>query len=225
MGPVVISLNVRGEVVDVEVERVINAGYSGRDEESVQAHIDELVADGIPAPETVPAMYELAPNVLRTDPGSIRVVGSRTSGEAEFGLVVTGAETYVVAASDQTDRALERDDIQKSKQIAPDVLSRDAWRLTDLRDRWDDLRLTAWNTADGDRRRYQEATLGSIREPADLLDIAEQQYGGPMEGTVLLSGTVATVDGEVTPGSRFEVAIRDPESDRELSLGYDVEEM
>ena len=212
-------------MVDVEVKRVINAGYSGRDEESVQAHIDELVADGIPAPETVPALYELAPNVLQTDPGSIRVVGSRTSGEAEFGLVVTGVETYVVAASDQTDRALERDGIQKSKQIAPNVLSRNAWRLSDLRDRWDDLELTAWNTVNGDRRRYQQATFGSIREPDDLLEIAEQQYGKPMDGTVLLSGTIATVDGEVTPGSQFEVAIRDPDTDRKLSVTYNIEQM
>lgn len=220
-----ISLNVYGEVVDVAVDRVINAGYSGRDEDAVQAHIDELVADGIPAPETVPAMYELSPNVLRVDPGSVRVVGPDTSGEAEFGLVVTGDETYVVAASDQTDRDLEQDDIQKAKQIAPNVLSRDAWRLSDLRGRWDDIELTAWNTVDGDRRRYQQATFGAIREPAELLAIAEERYGGPMDGTVLLSGTVATVDGEVTPGSRFEVSLRDPETDGELSVGYGIEEM
>lgn len=220
-----ISLNVDGEVVDVAVDRVINAGYSGRDEDAVQAHIDELVADGIPAPETVPAMYELSPNVLRVDPESVRVVGPDTSGEAEFGLVVTGDETYVVAASDQTDRDLERDGIQKAKQIAPNVLSRDAWRLSDLRGRWDDVELTAWNTVDGDRRRYQQATFGAIHKPAELLAIAEERYGGPMAGTVLLSGTVATVDGEVTPGSRFEVSLRDPETDGELSVGYDIEEM
>lgn len=220
-----ISLNVNGEVVDVAVNRVINAGYSGRDEDAVQAHIDELVADGIPAPETVPAMYELSPNVLRVDPESVRVVGPHTSGEAEFGLVVTGDETYVVAASDQTDRDLEREDIQKAKQIAPNVLSRDAWQLSDLRDRWDDIELTGWNTVDGDRRRYQRATFGAIREPAELLAIAEERYGGPMDGTVLLSGTVATVDGEVTPGSQFSVSLRDPETERELSVGYGIEEM
>jgi len=220
-----ISLNVYGEVVDVAVDRVINAGYSGRDEDTVQAHIDELVADGIPAPETVPAMYELSPSVLQVNPESVRVVGSNTSGEAEFGLVVTGDETYVVAASDQTDRELEQDNIQKSKQIAPNVLSRDAWRLSDLRGRWDDIKLTAWNTTDGDRCQYQRATFGAIREPAELLAIAEERYGGPMDGTVLLSGTVATIDGEVTPGSRFEVSLRDHKVKKELSVGYGIKQM
>jgi hypothetical protein len=220
-----ISLNVYGELINVEVERVINAGYSGRDEESVQSHIDELVADGIPAPETVPAMYEVAPNVLQTDPGSVCVVGSHTSGEAEFGLVVTGTETYVVAASDETDRALESEDIRKSKQIAPNIHSRDAWRLSDLRDHWDELELMSWNTVDGDRRQYQQATFSSIREPDNLLDIAEQECGGPMDGTMLLSGTVATVDDKITPGSQFEVAIRDPRTDRELSIKYDIEQI
>ncbi|QHS18094.1 DUF2848 family protein [Halopenitus persicus] len=220
-----LRLNVHGEVVTVAVDRVINAGYSGRDEDAVQAHIDELVADGIPAPETVPATYELSPNVLRVDPDAVRVAGTNTSGEAEFGLVVTGGETYVVAASDQTDRDLERDSIQKAKQIAPNVLSGDAWRLSDVRDHWDEIELRAWNTVDGERRRYQEATFEAIREPTDLLETVADRYEGPLDGTALLSGTVATVDGELAPGSRFEVAIHDPVTDRELSVAYDVETM
>ena len=59
-----IELNVDGELVRV----VVNAGYSGRNEESVRAHIDELANDGIEAPDAVPTTYELAPNVLLTDP-------------------------------------------------------------------------------------------------------------------------------------------------------------
>jgi len=128
----VLSLNLHGEIVTGELDRVINAGYSGRDEEAVQAHIDGLVENRIPTPDTAPAMYELSPNVLRTDPDSVRVVRPNTSGEAEFESVVTGIETYVVAASDQTDRNLERNDRQKSKQIASNVLFREAWRLSDL---------------------------------------------------------------------------------------------
>lgn len=217
-----IELNVYGEVVTVDVERVVNAGYSGRDDDAVQAHIDELVEDGIEAPEEVPTTYELAPNVLLSDPCSIRVVGEDTSGEAEFGLLVTAGESYVVAASDQTDRDLERESIQKAKQIAPNVVSRRAWRLADVRDHWDDIEIRAWNTVDGERRLYQETTLASILEPEELLEIVRNRYGGPLDGTAILSGTVATVEGELAPGSTFEVELVDPERDRSLTVSYDV---
>jgi hypothetical protein len=220
-----VELNVGGELVSVEVDQMVNAGYSGRDEEAVQAHIDELVEDGIAAPDTVPTTYELAPYTLLTDPDSVRVVGEDTSGEAEFALVLAGGETYVVAASDQTDRDLEREGIQLAKQIAPNVISRDAWRLSDVRDHWDDIELRAWNTVDGERRLYQEDTLGSVLEPEEILDVVGGRYGRPLDGSVVLSGTVATVGGELAPGSAFEVELHDPVTDRTLSLAYDVETM
>lgn len=220
-----IDLNVRGNVVTVAVDRVVNAGYSGRDRESVQEHVDELVADGIEAPDRVPTTYRVPPGVLRVDPGAIQVVGEDTSGEAEFALLVTGDETYVVAASDQTDRDLERADVRKSKAIAPNVLSRDAWRFSTVRDRWDDLELRAWNTVGGERQRYQDATLGQILEPETILEMVRDRYGGPLDGTAILSGTVPVVSGELQPGSRFEVELADPENDRSLSVAYDVDQI
>lgn len=218
-----VELIVDGEAVRVPVERVVNAGYSGRDEEAVQAHIDELVEDGIEAPETVPSTYRVAPHTLLVDPGSIDVVGGDTSGEAEFGLLLTGRDAYVVAASDHTDRELETDSIRKAKQIAPNVISKRAWRLSDVRDHWDDVELRAWNTVDGERRLYQETTLEAILPPEDVLDEVEDRYGGPLHGAAVLSGTVATVSGELRPGSRFEVELSDPVLERSLSVAYDVE--
>lgn len=217
-----IDLNVRGDVVTVAIDRVVNAGYSGRDRESVRKHVDELVEDGIEAPDRVPTTYRVPPGVLRVDPGAIQVVGEDTSGEAEFALLVTGTETYVVAASDQTDRNLECDDVRKSKAIAPNVLSRDAWRFSTVRDRWDDIELRAWNVVDGERVRYQDATLGQILEPDAILEMVRDRYGGPLDGTAILSGTVPVVSGELQPGSRFEVELVDPDAGRSLSVTYDV---
>lgn len=217
-----IDLNVRGDVLTVAVDRVVNAGYSGRDRGSVQAHVDELVADGIEAPDRVPTTYRVPPDVLRVDPGEVQVVGKDTSGEAEFALLVTGEETYVVAASDQTDRDLERDDVRKSKAIAPNVLSRQAWRFSTVRDRWDDLELRAWNVVDGERERYQDATLETILEPEKILDLVRDRYGSPLDGTAILSGTVPVISGELRPGSRFEVELVDPDAGRSLSVAYDV---
>ena len=220
-----VQLDVEGEIVTVDVDRVVNAGYSGRDREDVQAHIDELLKDDIiaEAPDTVPVTYQLAPYTLLADPGAVQVVGESTSGEAEYGLIVTGDETYVVAASDQTDRDLEKHGIRKSKQIAPNVVSADAWRLSDVRDHWDEIELRAWTTVDGERRPYQEDTLAALLAPAEILDVVHSRYGAADGGEVVLSGTVATLEGDVRPGSRFEVELVDPVRDQSLSVAYDVE--
>lgn len=222
-----VTLLVEGERVSIEVDRVINAGYSGRDQESVQAHIDEMLKDDViaEAPERVPTAYQVAPYTLLTDPGRIQVVGEETSGEAEFALFVTGRDTYVAAASDQTDRALEKHGIQLSKQIAPNVVSGRAWRLSDVREHLDRIEITAWNTVDGTRRRYQDTTLEAILPPAEIIEEVQTRYPGPLEGTAILSGTVPTVDGELTPGERFEVELEDPVRERSISVAYDVQSM
>ena len=216
---------VDGQGIRMAIDRVFNAGYSGRDEEAVRAHIDELVEEGIPEPEHVPALYEMSPAITLVDPASIRVVGPDTSGEAEFALLRAGGETYVAAASDHTDRDLETESIQKSKQIAPNVFSRNVWRFDDVRDHWDDLELRAFNWIDGERTRYQDTTLSAVLPPEDILDIVRERHDLSLSGTAVLSGTVATVSGDIRPGSRFEVELHDPVLDRTLSLGYDVDVM
>lgn len=174
-----VQLNVEGEIVTVDVDRVINAGYSGRDKDDVQDHIDELLKDDIISeePDTVPATYQVSPYTLLTDPDEIQVVDEETSGEAEYGLLVTGDETYVVVASDQTDRDLERHGVQKSKQITPNVISADAWRLSDVQDHWDELQLRAYTTIDGERKRYQDSLLDELLPSDDILDEVTKRYG------------------------------------------------
>jgi hypothetical protein len=220
-----VELNVNGEVVTISVDRIVNAGYSGRDEGAVQDHINELVEDGVDVPDSVPTTYKLAPNTLLVDPGTVQVVGKDTSGEAEFGLLAVDDEVYVVAASDQTDRNLEPENIQKSKQVAPNVVSQLAWRLSEVRDQWDCIEIRAWNTVGGERQLYQDTTLAAILEPEALLDIIRERYGGPLGGTAVLSGTVATVGGKLTPGSTFEAELVDTVRDRSLSVAYDVKTM
>lgn len=219
-----VTLIVDGERVSIEFDRVINAGYSGRDQESVQAHIDEMLEDDAIAeePERVPTAYQVAPYTLLADPGEIQVVGEDTSGEAEYALFVTGRETYVAAASDQTDRELEKHGIQLSKQIAPNVVSEQAWRLSDARDHWDEIEIRAWNTIDGERYRYQDTTLASILPPKEVIEEISERYPGDLNGSAILSGTVPTVEGKLTPGDRFEVELNDPIRERSISVGYDV---
>jgi hypothetical protein len=203
------------------VERLVNAGYTGRDEAAVRDHIAELEAEGVPAPDRFPTLYA-KPSHLLTTADRIEVAGDRTSGEAEFALLVADDEVFVAAGSDHTDRAVERDSIPLAKQVCPNVVGTDAWRLDDVIDHWDALVLRSWTERDGDRVRYQDASVDRIKPPGDLLEFVEERTTGPQAGTALFSGSVATLTEELVCGDRFEVEIYDPELDRRLTCSYDV---
>ncbi|NIQ18355.1 MAG: DUF2848 domain-containing protein, partial [Candidatus Aenigmarchaeota archaeon] len=79
-----------------------------------KAHIEELRREGIPPPPSVPMLFPVLSHNITTA-GQIQVVGSRTSGEAEFVLLLDGENIFVGVGSDHTDRDLERHSIMKSK--------------------------------------------------------------------------------------------------------------
>ena len=216
------ELDVEGEATQVHVERVINLGYSGRDQDAVQDHIEELASEGIDPPDQIPTTYEVSPHISLVDPGNITVIGGETSGEAEFGLVITENDMFVLAASDHTDRNLESESVHLSKQVTPNVISRTAWRLETVREQWDEISITAMNTREGEAELYQKATLGEILPPEEIIDVCERRYSGSLTDTLILSGTVPTVSSGVSPGERFEVVLEHPTDSRELRVGYDI---
>lgn len=110
-----ITLNVDGERVSLVPNRMINAGYSGRDKEAVQEHIEELEEDGVAPPDSVSMFYAVALYTLLVDPDSVPVVREETSGEAEVGFFISGRETYIFVASDHSDRELETVSVPKAK--------------------------------------------------------------------------------------------------------------
>jgi hypothetical protein len=124
--------------VRFEVCRVINAGFTGRDQDAVRRHVEELRSHGVPCPDRTPALYpKFAP--LITKAAEIEVLGPHTSGEAEFVLLVAPDRVFVGAGSDHTDRELEKTTIEKAKLLCPNVLSVEVWDLADVREGWDDL--------------------------------------------------------------------------------------
>lgn len=212
----------RTETQTVSVERIANCGYTGRSEEEVRKHIEELEEEGVPAPETFPTVYPKPSHLITTD-DAIEVVSGRTSGEVEFVLFPQGSETYVSVGSDHTDRELEQDDIVRSKTVCPNIVGDVAWRLSDVVDHWDQLQLRSWTGPDRDL--YQEATLDAIRPPADLLSLVDDRSSRPAEGTAIFSGSVGTESGELVYGDTFEMELYDPVRDRRLSADYAVEEL
>jgi uncharacterized protein DUF2848 len=203
-----------GDDLSFEPEIVVAAGYTGRDQASVKAHVAELAAQGVKPPTSVPSWFVVPPALLTQD-AEILVTHERTSGEAEVVFLVGPEGTFVAPASDHTDREAEKLDVQVSKVACPKVVGRSVWRLDDLASRWDRIGLVA-SAGDGDLSLYQQASLGDLLAPRDLL--AAIPWRSPAKRYALLSGTVPTIGGiRFTP--RFRVELRDP-AGASLALEY-----
>jgi hypothetical protein len=200
----------------VDVQAVLVAGYTGRDRDEVQHHIDELAAIGIPPPDRFPTYWALPPWLLSQDP-SIVVAGDRTSGEAELCLVADGDHLLVTLASDHTDRAAEAVDIGLSKAICPVPIARQAWPAAAVDGHWDDLVLRSWITdADGAEATYQEGSCASLVPALELL--AGVPFRRPQR-FALLTGTVPVLGG-IRPSASFRAELHDPVRGRSIALAY-----
>jgi hypothetical protein len=214
-----------GTTVPVTVTRLLNAGYAGREQDEVAAHVAELAELGIPAPAVTPAMYPVAP-YLAAQVDGVPVQHGRTSGEAEWALVVAGPapeDLLLTVACDHTDRELEVHGVAWSKNAGLDVLGRGAWRLVDVEDHLDELRLRAWVAQEnGAEQLIQDAPLAALLAPRYWLDELTELL---VPGTVLLSGTVAMLPGVDQFADRWRVELADPRNGSTLELAYRVERM
>jgi hypothetical protein len=211
----------KASTVAFDVRRLINAGYTGRDQAAVRHHIEELRAHGVPAPARTPTMYA-KPATLLTQGPTIEVLDGHTSGEAEFVLLIGGGRVLVAAGSDHTDRELEKASIEKAKMMCPNVIGREAWDLAEVRDGWDEIVLRGYATAGGRRVLYQEAPLARMMTPEDLMDLAKRRTDEDLEGLALFSGTVGMMGGQILFGDRFEVELMDARRGRTLRCDYRI---
>ncbi|WP_430297752.1 DUF2848 domain-containing protein [Sinomonas sp. B1-1] len=207
---------------EIPISYVLNGGYAGRDTAQVQHHVDELAELGVPAPTTIPTLYPLSATQA-TQAGSTQVQHGRTSGEAEWALIVGDGpdDLLVTAACDHTDRDLEVHSVAWSKQAGPDVLGDVAWRLSDVEDALDGFSLRAWVTHDGAETLIQDGSPSQLLPPrywADRLDEA----GLLRPGTVVMSGTIPMVPGvdQFADGWRVELADGEGNVSR---VAYEVE--
>lgn len=209
------------ERVRFEARRIVNAGFTGRDQAAVQRHIQELKAHGVPCPDRTPVLYPKLAHLITTAT-EIEVLGSGTSGEAEFVLLAGPERILVGAGSDHTDRELEKTTIEKAKLVCPNVLAPEVWDLVDARDGWDDLVLRSYATAGGKRTLYQEGRLRELMTPDDLIALVRERLEGDLAGTVIYSGTLALLGGTLISGERFEVELSDERRGRLLRCDYRV---
>lgn len=207
-----------GGRVDFEPRAVVLAGYTGRDQDAVQRHVEELLAHGVPAPAHVPTFYGVTRGaVVAAD--AIDVLGGATSGEAEMIFLRAGGELYVGVGSDHTDRKLERESVTYAKQLCPKVVSPQVWRYADLSPHWNRLVLRAFSGAG--RRLYQEGPVTEMLDPEDILARVERRTGAGLDGVLVFSGTLPLA-GELEYADRFAVELADEETGRTLAVDYAV---
>jgi hypothetical protein len=206
----------RLDVVDegprtIEVGWLFNAGYAGRDSDAVQAHVDELSDLGVPAPATVPTLYPLSSLLARQD-DVVQVPHGRTSGEAEWALVVGGApdDLLVAAACDHTDRELEKHGVAWSKQSAPDIVGDRAWRWDQVAEHFDGFTLRAWVTHDHDEELISDGSPADLLPPGYWIERLDDA-GLLRPGTVLLSGTIPMLEAVDQFAEGWRVELADPD--------------
>ncbi|MET1411274.1 DUF2848 domain-containing protein [Roseibium sp. HPY-6] len=200
-------------VLSCTPDRLIVAGWTGRDRSAVDHHVAELAALGVPAPSTVPLYYECAPALL-TQESEIQVLGSETSGEAEPFLLKINGQIWLGLASDHTDRALEAHSVAASKQICAKPVAETLWRFDEVEPHLDDLVLRSWIEEDGGWTLYQEGTFASIL-PLDHL-IKGSEFA---EGSAMLCGTLPAIGG-IRPSPSFRMSLTDPKSGLSIDWRY-----
>lgn len=200
-----------------EINHLIIAGWTGRNQDAVEKHIRELEAIGVKRPSSTPIYYRVGASLL-TSAINIEVIGSASSGEVEPVIYRLDGELWVGLGSDHTDREAETVGVTLSKQLCPKPVGDMLWRFADVQDRWDDLEISSHVVESSGRRLYQKGTLSLMRRPEWLIDDATGNAGLP-DGSAMFCGTLA-VHGGITPSTTFEMSLRDPKSGESLQWQY-----
>lgn len=210
----------RTDHVCIEIGRLVIAGWAGRDAASVEHHIEELAALGIPRPSTTPVYYHVAAQML-TQASRLTVLGPDTSGEVEPVVVALADGLWIGIGSDHTDRKAEASGIALSKQLCGKPVGSQLWSYADVEGHWDELVLRSWATINGKRVLYQENPVSSLRTPRDLICRHAGADTLPA-GTLMFCGTPSAIGG-IRPAARFEMELMDPVLNRSVTHSYDID--
>lgn len=213
-----------GNIVELEWDSCVAAGYTGRDQKAVVAHIKELEILGVPAPQKVPAMYWIDPERISTSK-ILYVIGEKTSGEVEFFFAKDkNGEAYVTVASDHTDREIEKESVSKAKQICSKIIAEDCWKVSDIRDHWNNIIIRAKIKENDNSPEilYQEGPLSKILLPEKLEEICEQDCPNKQGNIAIFSGTLPLISNEIIFAKIYQLIMFDPILKREINHTYRV---
>jgi Protein of unknown function (DUF2848) len=196
-----------GQTLHVDEYQAVVDGYTGRDEDAVRHHIEELAAIGVPEPPPVPMFYDIAPASV-TPARTVEVLAGDTSGEAEPVLVRCKGSWYLGIGSHHTDRDLETKDIDEAKRACPKPVAAQVvpvpdWTAFD----WDAVRMSF--RVDGET--YQDGCLKGLRRPDELLSQLRQRGADEGRDLVCFAGTLPLINGEFVAGTVGELHLSLPD--------------
>ena len=205
------------------VRELIIAGWTGRDQAALEAHIRELEALGVARPGETPAFYPMPPALL-THSSSI-AAGRDSTGEAEAVLFAADDGLWVRVGSDHTDRKLEAISVVQSKQACPKPVSREKWRFDEVEPHWDSLILRSHAVVDGTPVLYQEGPVAALRHPRELIALYEERHARTFApGFAMFCGTLA-VKGGVRWADTFAIELEDQILGRRLTHSYEIRDL
>jgi hypothetical protein len=204
--------------LSVEVDRLVIAGWAGRNREAMEHHIAELEALGIARPKATPMFYRVSAARLTTA-SPIQVVGHDSSGEAETVIFAVAGRHYVGLGSDHTDRKVEAYGVTVSKQICDKPVAARLWPLDEVMSHWDRLILRSEVVENDAWIPYQQGTVAELLAPSELIGRFTGGASLP-DGTAMFGGTLPAIGG-VRASARFRCELADPVLGRTIALGYD----
>lgn len=205
-----------GQTLELNVQHLYVAGWTGRNREAVDHHIQELADIGIKPPSAVPLYYRVSNDLLTQSP-HIEVLGEATSGEAEPFLIQQNGQIWIGLASDHTDRELEAYSVAASKQACAKPVSSALWTYSSVEDHVDALTLSCTIEEDGDWVIYQVGSLANISPLATLMSAS-----GFGDNAAMLCGTLSAKGG-VRTAQHYKMELSDPVLNRTLQLEYKVD--
>lgn len=205
--------------IECDFEHLYVIGYSGRDEKSTLAHIQELERDlGVKPPRQIPTIFECSRRTL-TKKEYIDVYGAKNSGEAEYVIVLKDGQIYIGLGSDHTDRELESHDISKAKEIMPKVISPVLWNYEEIKEHFDEIKLISFQKNPNEKKFvYQEGTLEQILPPKRVLQELIERVGEIGE-SIIFSGTIPLKD-KFHYTNYFKASMVDEKLGRSISIKY-----
>jgi hypothetical protein len=219
-----LSLRLDGSPMEAPVDELVLAGWTGRDQAAIAAHIKEMKEWGVAGPSQTPMYYRVGASLLTTG-SEIEVVGRDSSGEAEFVLFNVQGEMLVGTGSDHTDRKAEAVGITLAKQMCPKVVASEVWKFAEVAPHWDALTIRAWATIDGQRVLYQQGSVTVMRHPLELMEIYTGRTGlNFAHGFAMYGGTFAAIGG-IRWAEEFEFVLEDPVLGRSISHHYRIKSL
>jgi len=207
-----------GAMIDLELDNLIIAGWTGRDRAALEAHIKELQELGVTPPTKTPIFYPVSTQLLTTG-DVIQVVGDGASGEVEAVFLTSPQGSWIGLGSDHTDRQVEVHNVNWSKQICPKPISGTVWPFDEVAGHWDDLLVKSHVYDGAERQLYQEGPLAKMLHPHTLLEKLAGEMPIAGKTIAMFCGTLPALL-PIGQFDRFDMTLTDPVLGREIQHNY-----